>query len=156
MVIMGGEDQIFILQIGIVSFYHTDNIAGRYLAVFSVQGNIHRSPFQRNRMELNIIGRFQHLIQVQARFRKESFACRCSQPAAELRFSCTAVPAPERETLSAPAVYNNVPSISCSGFGMDDDGSERTHLFCFFKLIAPPAVEEAVSAPNQYSLMGRD
>src|SRR5690625_6638123 len=44
MVIMGGEDQIFILQIGIVSFYHTDNISGRYLAVFSVQGNIHRYP----------------------------------------------------------------------------------------------------------------
>src|SRR5690625_6170425 len=99
-------------------------------------------------MELNIIGSFQHLIQVQARFRKESFACRCSQPAAELRFSCTAVPAPKRETLSAPAVYNNVPSIYCSEFGMDNDGSERTHLFCFFKLISPPAAVKAGAALN--------
>src|SRR5690625_1085143 len=69
-------------------------------------------------------------------------------------FSCTAVPAPKRETLSAPAVYNNVPSISCSGFGMDNDGSERTHLFCFFKLIAPPAVVEAGVALKQIRVVG--
>src|SRR5690625_6059913 len=69
-------------------------------------------------------------------------------------FSCTAVPAPKRETLSAPAVYNNVPSISCGGFGMDNDGSERTHLFCFFKLIAPPAVVEAGVGLKQHRVVG--